>query len=188
MRRFGWILGLIVLIAAGYFLSEYSPEKSFVTEIKQPSMSLTISSTAFKMDGTIPARFTCDGDDISPELNFSNIPEGTKSFALTMEDPDVPKSIRADGMWNHWIIWNIPPSTTRVEEGASIGVMGIGTNGKTAYMGPCPPDREHRYIFTLYALDSLLSLPKGSTKDELLQALHPHIIEKTQLIGRYNRN
>lgn len=152
-------------------------------------MSLTIISPAFKMNGMIPSRFTCDGKNISPELIFSNIPIGTRSLALTMEDPDVPKNVRADGMWNHWIVWNIPPETTRIEEGfIPPGVVGINTNGNIAYGGPCPPDREHRYVFTLYALDALLSLPQGSTKEELLQELHPHIIEQTQLVGRYNRN
>lgn len=151
-------------------------------------MSLTITSPAFKMDSAIPARFTCDGKNTSPELIFSNVPEGTASLALIMEDPDVPKNVREDGMWNHWVVWNIPSAIECIGEGAvPPGVMGINTNGDIAYGGPCPPDREHRYIFTLYALDALLSLPQGSTKEELLQELSSHIIEQAQLIGRYNR-
>ncbi|HAS84732.1 MAG TPA: YbhB/YbcL family Raf kinase inhibitor-like protein [Candidatus Yonathbacteria bacterium] len=152
-------------------------------------MPLTISSPAFKMNGLIPAIFTCDGRNISPKLIFSNIPVGTQSLSLTMEDPDVPKNIRTDGMWNHWVVWNIPPETIQIEEGKiPPGVIGAGTNKKASYLGPCPPDREHRYIFTLYALDSVLSLSPGSTKEELLHALAPHIIEKAVLIGTYNRN
>ncbi|MBI3634409.1 MAG: YbhB/YbcL family Raf kinase inhibitor-like protein [Candidatus Yonathbacteria bacterium] len=145
-------------------------------------MSLTITSPAFEMNGSIPSRFTCDGDNISPALNFSNIPEGTQSFALTMEDPDVPKTVRADGMWNHLLVWNIPPQTTRIEEGKNPpGIVGANTGGKMLYAGPCPPDREHRYIFTLYALDSLLSLPNSATKEELFQEISPHLIEQAKL-------
>lgn len=152
-------------------------------------MTLTITSPAIEMNGAIPTRFTCDGKNISPELIFSNIPASTQSLALTMEDPDVPHSIRADGMWNHWIVWNMPPTTTHIEEGAiPPGIVGMNTSGKIAYGGPCPPDREHRYIFTLYALDTMLSFPKGSAKEELLQSLAYHLIEKATLIGRYNRN
>ncbi len=151
-------------------------------------MPLTITSPVFAMNDLIPALFTCDGKNISPELIFSNVPEGTQSLAITMEDPDVPKSMSADGTWNHWVVWNIPPTMRLIEQGAAApGITGVGTNGKTAYMGPCPPDREHDYIFTLYALDSLLEIPKGSTKEELLNAIGPHLIEKAELIGRYNR-
>lgn len=152
-------------------------------------MPLTITSPVFAPNGIIPTLFTCDGENISPELNFSNIPAGTHSLALTMEDPDVPHSVRADGMWNHWVVWNMPSTTTRLEEGGvPTGMTGTNTSGKVAYAGPCPPDREHRYIFTLYALDTMFTLQSGSTKEELLQALSPHIIEKAILIGRYNRN
>lgn len=161
-------------------------------EIPQTSktMPLTITSPSFQMNSAIPALFTCDGKNISPELDFSNIPTGTRSLAFTMEDPDVPKSVRADGMWNHWIVWNMSPQTIQVKEGEMLplpSIVGINTNGKRAYAGPCPPDREHRYIFTLYALTTILSLPNDSTKEDLLKALAPHVIEKAILIGRYNR-
>ena len=141
------------------------------------------------MNGEIPVRFTCDGENISPELIIDGAPIGTKSFALTLEDPDVPKNIRVDGMWNHWVIWNLPPTTTHIAEGETPpGVIGTNTSGESAYEGPCPPDREHRYIFTLYTLSAVLSLPKGSSKEQLLQTLAPHVIEKVTLIGRYDRN
>lgn len=160
------------------------PQKS-----PQQTMPLSITSTAFPANGMIPARFTCDDKNISPELVFANIPTGTQSLALTLEDPDVPRAVRADGMWNHWVLWNIPPTTIQLGEGAiPPGILGKGTNDKASYLGPCPPDHEHRYIFTLYALDSALSLPRGATKEELLRALTPHLIEKATLIGRYNRN
>lgn len=158
------------------------------TQQTQKTMSLTITSPSFVQNGTIPSLFTCDGKNISPELVFSRVPTNAKSLALTMEDPDVPLTIRPDGMWNHWVVWNIPPATPGIGEGkVPPGVVGSNSRGQSAYGGPCPPDREHRYVFTLYALDSLLDLPMGSTKEELLNALASHIIEHAQLIGRYNR-
>lgn len=194
----------VVIIGAGYFVLSKKQEALLTKPILAPTnipvvaeretskilIPLTIISPSFQMDSAIPTLFTCDGKNISPELNFSNIPEGTQSLALTMEDPDVPKTVRADGMWNHWIIWNIPPQATRLEEGKvplSPSVVGTNTSGKRAYVGPCPPDREHRYIFTLYALNTTLSLSESSTKENLLKALTPHIIEKATLMGRYNR-
>lgn len=209
MRSAAWILtlGFIVLSGVGYFVFTKTKEvpaptppvtqntaspvivKKETPQIpKQQTMPLSITSTAFSANNTIPVRFTCDGKNISPELIFANIPAGAQSLALTLEDPDVPRTVRADGMWNHWVVWNMPPTTTRLEEGATPpGVLGKGTNGKASYLGPCPPDREHRYFFTLYALDATLSLPRGATKEELLQALAPHLIEKATLIGKYNR-
>ena len=211
MRSIGWILTVIFLLFVGvvsYFWlttkerdvdpiqqvpTTMAPTSVIIAEKQIPpqqkTMPLTISSPAFEMNGIIPAIFTCDGKNISPKLIFSNIPSGTQSLALTMEDPDVPKNIRVDGMWNHWVVWNIPTETTQFEEGKTPpGVLGAGTNKKVSYIGPCPPDREHRYIFTLYALDALISLQQGSTKEELLQALAPHIVEKAVLLGTYNRN
>lgn len=201
------IMGFIVLSGAGYFVFTKTKEvpaptppvakniapldpikKEIPPTTKPQTMPLSITSTAFSVNGMIPARFTCDDKNISPELIFRDIPAGTQSLALTLEDPDVPYTVRADGMWNHWVVWNMPPTTTRLGEGATPpGVLGKGTNGKASYLGPCPPDREHRYFFTLYALDATLSLPRGATKEELLQALAPHLIEKATLVGLYNR-
>lgn len=212
MRSIGWMLlaGVVVLIGGGYFMftkkqgappatlpivstttptTQAKEKKEIPSEPIQKTMPLSIESTAFSTNGTIPARFTCDGKNISPELVFGNVPAGTQSLALTLEDPDVPRTVRADGMWDHWVVWNMPPTTVHIAEGATpSGLIGKGTNGKASYLGPCPPDREHRYFFTLYALDATLSLPQGATKEELLKALAPHLIEKATLIGRYDRN
>lgn len=178
-----WILIITPIILIAIITWYLMPKKS-----TPQSMTLSISSPAFDNNGTIPPLYTCDGKNISPQLFFSGIPTGAKSLALTMEDPDVPHAIRADGMWNHWVVWNIPSDTTGVGEGSvPPGEVGINTRGNAAYGAPCPPDREHRYIFTLYALDSMLSLNAGATKEELLKALAPHIVEKAQLIGRYSR-
>jgi len=202
MRPIGWILLAIIfaLIGAGYFLFTIiqkraaTPfERSSVVEQQsisnnQSSMPLTITSPVFETNGLIPARFTCDDKNISPELIFGDIPPQAQSLALTMEDPDVPTSIRPDGMWNHWIVWNISPSTVRIGEGSvPHGTVGTNTGGEMSYGGPCPPDREHRYIFTLYALDTLISLPQGATKEAMLTAISAHVIEQAKLIGRYKR-
>ena len=191
MRKALPLLLIAFLIGVGYFLfvnTNNSPTSMQISTNSTNPASLNITSPAFAMNGLIPARFTCDGKNISPELNFSNIPERTVSLALTMEDPDVPKTARPDGMWNHWIVWNIPKDTTTLKEGSvPPGSVGTNTGGQTAYAGPCPPDREHRYFFALYALDAKLTLPEGATKEELLSAIAPHIIEKATLMGRYNR-
>lgn len=151
-------------------------------------MALSITSSAFKDQGSIPARFTCDGEGFNPPLAFNGVPSGTRSLALIMEDPDVPKSIRPDGMWDHWTVWNISPTTGAILENAPPGgVMGTNTGGDVGYFGPCPPDREHRYFFKLTALDTTLTLPQGSSKAEVLKAMKGHILASAQLVGRYKR-
>ena len=148
---------------------------------------MQLTSSAFVHKGLIPSKYTCDGENVSPELLITTIPEGTKTLALIMEDPDVPKTIRKDGMWDHWIVWNIPQNATTLTEGIIPGVEGTNTGGELGYMGPCPPGKEHRYYFTLYALDIMLNLPEGSTKQKLLEAMKGHILTKTTLMGRYVR-
>lgn len=149
---------------------------------------MKISSPTFTNEGKIPSPYTCDGDNVNPPLEFADVPNGTASLALIMEDPDVPKSIRPDGMWDHWVVWNIPPSTAGIDEGTlPPGVVGLSTRGVNEYGGPCPPDREHRYFFYLYALDTMLDLPEASTKADLLGAMEGHIIERAELMGRYER-
>jgi Raf kinase inhibitor-like YbhB/YbcL family protein len=105
-----------------------------------------------------------------------------------MDDPDVPKHLRADGMWDHWIVFNISPGIHTLQEGEEpSGTHGVGTGGNLKYQGPCPPDREHRYFFKLYALDIELDLPEKATKQQVEEAMEGHIIEKVELMGRYNR-
>ena len=149
---------------------------------------MKLSSPDFKNNGIIPSRYTCDGKNISPELHIADTPKGTKVFALIMEDPDVPKYIRSDGMWDHWVIWNIPADTAVIpEDTGSVGVRGKNTSGKIGYSGTCPPDREHRYFFKIFALNTVLGLNEGTTKQELLGAIKSHIIEKAELVARYAR-
>ena len=149
---------------------------------------MKLSTPSFENQGNIPTKFTCDGENTNPGLVFEDAPESTVSFVLIMEDPDVPKSIRPDGMWDHWVVFNIPPETQSIDE-ASVppGVVGLSTRNENAYGGPCPPDREHRYFFYLYALDTMLDLSDKSTKRDVLNAIEGHVIEKAQLMGKYNR-
>lgn len=149
---------------------------------------MKIESSAFEHNQSIPSKYTCDGENINPPLSFSDVPANTKSLALIMDDPDVPRTIRPDGMWDHWLIWNMPPETTVINENSTLpGVVGKNTGGQFGYQGPCPPDREHRYFFKLYALDAMLNLNPQSTKQDLERAMEGHILEKVELIGLYNR-
>jgi len=147
---------------------------------------MRLSSPAFEEGGKIPSKYTCDGENINPPLEISDRPSGAESLALVMEDPDVPTHIRQDGVWDHWIVFNMPPDTKEILEGSEPpGTPGEGTGGNQNYSGPCPPDREHRYFFKLFALDSMLELKEKAKKAELEKAMEGHILEKTQLMGMY---
>ena len=149
-------------------------------------MHLTCS--AFKNKDEIPSKYTCDGSNINPELFISQVPSQAQSLVLIMDDPDVPPSVRADKMWNHWVVFNIPPQTSHIAENSMPpGVAGRNTEGELTYQGPCPPDREHRYFFKLYALDILLSLSQGASKKEVEAAMRGHILAEAELMGRYER-
>jgi len=145
---------------------------------------MKLTSSTFKDGGVILGKYSRDEANINPPLSWSNVPAGTKSFALIMEDPDVP---RASGVsvWDHWIVFNIPPTITQIPEGWKVvGVKGAATRGELEYAGPRPPDREHRYIFTLYALDTMLSLPEGANKAAVLSEMKTHLLDKAILVGR----
>ena len=147
------------------------------------SKGLKIESKAFGDGGEIPMDYTCDGNDLSPPLKFINVPEGTKSLALIVDDPDAP-----GGTWVHWVLWNIPPAMPGISEGENL-FYGRGKNDfKTlVYGGPCPPSGTHRYFFKLYALDTMLDLEEGASKKQLEKRMKGHVIESAQLIGTYKR-
>ena len=152
-------------------------------------MTIKLTSSAFKEGAMIPARYTCDGKDISPPLNWSEAPAGAQSFALICDDPDAPI-----GTWVHWVVYNIPDNVTAFPENVPPhkSVMGNILQGMTdfrriGYGGPCPPRGTHRYYFKIYALDTMLNLPAGATKRELLRAMEGHILVEGQLMGRYGR-
>ena len=149
---------------------------------------MNLSSPVFEHGGKIPPKYTCNGENINPPLVISGVPSGAKSLVLIMEDPDVPRNLRADGMWDHWIVFNIPPDTSKIPEGKEPqGIHGQGTGGNLDYMGPCPPDREHRYFFKLFALDGKLDLAKGAGKKEVEKAMEGHVLEKVELMGLYEQ-
>ena len=143
---------------------------------------MKISSKAFSNEGTIPAKYTCDGDEVSPPLHIEGIPQGTISMALIAEDPDAPK-----GTFDHWLVWNIDP-VADIEEGGRPCISGKNGAGKTGYHGACPPNGSHRYFFYLFALDTDIDLPAGASKQELQDAMEGHIIGQGSLMGTYQRN
>ena len=150
---------------------------------------MKLTSTAFGHQEKIPSKYTCDGANISPPLSISDVPSQAKSLVLIMDDPDVPKRLRKDGMWDHWVVFNIPASLTEIKEGEEPeGTHGIGTSNNLDYNGPCPPDREHRYFFKLYALDTELKLPEQAKKQQVEKAMEGHVLAKTELMGRYERS
>src|SRR3989344_4307987 len=139
-------------------------------------MRMELTSPVFENDGTIPAKYTCDGDRVlSPPLLISDVPESAAALALIMDDSDVPKACLPDGVFDHWVLFNIPIDTAEIPEGESVGTAGVNSAGVAAYAGPCPPPEyepsEHRYVFRLYALDELLNAPEGARKKEILTAM-----------------
>ena len=152
---------------------------------------MELKSDAFDNNGKIPSKYTCDSENVNPHLIISNVPEHTETLVLIMDDPDIPdfvKKERGIDVFDHWVVFNIPSETMEIpEDSEPEGVLGNNGAGKTGYIGPCPPDKEHRYFFKLYALDTELNLPEGSTKKEVEDAMEGHILEKTELIGRYQR-
>lgn len=152
-------------------------------------MSFRLTSPAFRDTELIPQVFTCQGDNCNPELCWSDVPAGTVSFALLMEDPDVPRNLRPDGLFIHWLAWNIPAATSMIAERSEPnGVIGMNTRGALGYTGPCPPDRMHRYFFRLYALDTELSLPTTAMKGDVMRAIEGHVLGTAELMGRYEKS
>jgi Raf kinase inhibitor-like YbhB/YbcL family protein len=152
-------------------------------------MDIKVTSSAWQNGGTLPKRYTCDGENISPPLKFESVPEGTKSLALISDDPDAPAKV-----WVHWVLFNLPSDVTHLEENIpglekleNGAVQGRNDSGTTGYIGPCPPGGVHRYYFKVYALDTILDSPPGITKQELLQAMEGHIIAQGSLMGKYSR-
>lgn len=189
--RFGqFLFGVLALAVLAAWYLGMRDDSPVLTTLSMATLSLT--SAAFEQNGRVPPQYTCDGENVSPPLRWSGGPAGTVSFALIMDDPDVPKVLRPNGVFDHWIVFNIPPETAEIaEDGPVPGIAGVNGAGKNAYTGPCPPPQyepsEHRYIFRLYALDTSLPLLEGATKDEVLAAMEEHILASSELIGRYSR-
>jgi len=145
---------------------------------------LEVTSGAFEDGGPIPRKYTCEGENLSPSLSWSAAPEGTRTLALIVHDPDAPS-----GDFIHWLAWNIDPGPGSLEEGRSPPAEGTHGGGAVGYMGPCPPPGHgsHRYVHQLFAVDSDLELEPGATRDELQAALDGHVLEEARLVGTYER-
>lgn len=148
-----------------------------------------IASAAFKDGEEIPEKYTCDGEDVSPPLEWTAVPEQTKTLAIICDDPDAPM-----GTWVHWVVFNIPGNTAQLSEGVpperelDVGaIQGMNDFKKIGYGGPCPPSGIHRYFFKIYALDAELDLPAGAAKDHVMISMEGHVLEEAHLMGTYRR-
>lgn len=143
---------------------------------------MEIASPAFVHNQSIPARFTCQGDDINPPLRIEDVPDQAESLVLIVDDPDAPGRT-----WDHWIVYNIPADTRQIGEDSVPGEQGTNSWGRQDYGGPCPPSGEHRYFFKLSALDTRLDCPPGVSKQELIEAMEGHLLGSCELIGLYKK-
>ncbi|HEX5581274.1 MAG TPA: YbhB/YbcL family Raf kinase inhibitor-like protein [Gemmatimonadaceae bacterium] len=156
-------------------------------------MPLTLRSPAFQHMGEIPVQYTCDGPDTAPALEWSNAPEGTRSFALIVDDPDAPDPAKPQRTYVHWVLHDIPSTASGLREGVTAGTLPEGTRegsndwGRKGYGGPCPPIGRHRYFFKLYALDTQLGDLGTPTKADVEAAMKGHVLESAELVGTYQR-
>lgn len=175
------IILTFVMLLGGFHHDAFSTQKG--------ARKMQIASAAFTEGSMIPAKYTCDGQDISPPLEWKNAPAGTKSFTLIGDDPDA--SVET---WVHWVAYNIPSNVTKLDENVKPekefkNGMRQGSNDwpKIGYGGPCPPSGTHRYYFKLYALDTVLNIKPGATKTQVLQSMKGHVLAEVQLMGKYKR-
>ncbi len=182
-------LGLIILIISVYFLFfQRSANQNKEANIDFKFMAnFILKSPAFNNNEPIPSKYTCDAQNINPPLQIENIPLGTKSLVLIMDDPDATGGVT----WDHWLIWNLNPDLRTIEENQvpAGAIQGTTSFGEIKYGGPCPPkgSNPHHYMFRLYALDSILNLPAGASKTEIEEAIKNHKLGETVLIGLYGR-
>jgi Raf kinase inhibitor-like YbhB/YbcL family protein len=182
MKRWFFIIIQIVLI-------------SLIVSVngKEVNRAMKLTCPSLESQKEIPKKYTCDGEDVSLPLSWSNVPEGTKSFALIVDDPDAPDPANPRMTWVHWVIYNIPATIASLPEGVTEKdlpkgtLQGLNDWKKTGYGGPCPPIGKHRYFHKLYALDIVLPDLKQPTKAKLEKAMEGHVLSKTELIGLYQR-
>lgn len=173
------LAAVVVFLAAGYMLKTL---KNSQTQL-QGGIPMNITSSAYSEGQAIPVKFTCDGANVNPPLMLSSIPTAAKSITVIFDDLDSPR-----GIFTHWLFWNVDPKNTIIEENKQPqAVAGTNTFGQTKYGGPCPNAGTHRYVYTAYALDIVLDLPEGSTKDKLISAMEGHILADGKLTGTYER-
>lgn len=189
MKKIGIILLVALVIGVGFFYSVSTRNNrarvsSPKTEAKKVMKHLVLKSPAFSEKGNIPAKYTCDGEDINPAFEIENVPDDATSLVFVVEDPDAPGKT-----WIHWVVFNISPHINSIQEDSipGNGVEGMTDFGKAGYGGPCPPSGTHRYYFKLYALDSSLRLTEDVTLDELTSAMDGHVLDSAELVGLYSR-
>jgi Raf kinase inhibitor-like YbhB/YbcL family protein len=163
-----------------------------VTLAASTAMALTLTSSAFRPSGKIPSKYTCEGEDVSPPLAIAGVPQGTKSLAFILDDPDAPDPKAPKLVWVHWVVFDLPPGTQSLPENAGSGalpkgaVAGINDWKRTSYGGPCPPIGRHRYFHKLYALDTTLPA-KPVTKAQLEAAMKGHVLATAELMATYQK-
>ena len=184
------ILLLILTYLSMCSAGSSQPAGSNISSPQKEASMFQLKSNAFQAEGSIPSRFTCEAENISPELSWSGAPEGTRTFALILHDPDALHR----GGYTHWVLFNLPATLNQIPENVPKnstfpggGVQGKNDDGKSGYTGPCPPSGSHRYYFHLYAVDRQLDLGENTTKAELEKALKGHVVGQTELMGRYKK-
>jgi Raf kinase inhibitor-like YbhB/YbcL family protein len=166
----------------------------FAVRPRGGEMPLTLTSTAFEQDGDIPVQYTCEGEDIAAPLQWSGVPDATRSLVLIVDDPDAPDPKAPRMTWVHWVLFNLPPATPGLPEGTTTNDLPPGTEEgindwkRTGYGGPCPPIGRHRYFHKLYALDTVLTGLAQPTKADIEAAMAGHIIDQAELIGTYQKS
>jgi Raf kinase inhibitor-like YbhB/YbcL family protein len=187
-RRWGIIIFLLALALAGCSNRSSQPVKNSNATPKE-EMKLKISSAAFQDGSQIPSKYTCDGANVSPPLQWSGVPQSAKTIVLICDDPDAPAKT-----WVHWVVYDLPAGATTLPEAlpanekpAIGGKQGKNDFGKIGYGGPCPPSGTHRYFFKLYAIDTETSLEPSASKDQVLKTIEGHILAQGELIGKYKR-
>lgn len=195
--RVGSVLAILlvaIVIFLGYYFWQGREKKAVEVEkvgkteqreevVKEENI-MKLTSPAFENNEVMPSQYTCDGENINPPLEISQVPAGTKILVLTVDDPDAPS-----GSWNHWLVWNIPSTVSLIEEDdvPEEAIQGISSFDKQEYGGPCPPSGTHHYIFKIFALDTELSLETISTIKEVEKAMEGHIIDQAEIVGLYQR-
>lgn len=182
-----------LLVAAATSVLALCGVNASIAAVEEKAMSLTITSSAFAPNGSIPALYTCEGKDISPPLAFGGVPAAAKSLVLIVDDPDAPDPAAPKMTWVHWVLYNIPAATTGLPEAVRATALPVGTReglndwGRTGYGGPCPPIGRHRYFHKFYALDVVLPSLARPDKGAVEQAMQGHILVRAELIGTYQK-
>lgn len=183
MKKVSIIFLIIILLGVIFWFAQKKNHLYNNTNMNNTSI-MKIESSVFINGGNIPARFTCDGEGINPDLTFKDIPKEAKSLALIVDDPDAPR-----GTWAHWVLWNISPNITVIKENSTPTNAVVGANSwpNNNFGAPCPPSGSHRYFFKLYALDTILNISPSSKSEDLSTAMEGHILAEAELMGRYQK-